>query len=203
MSERARHALPAEVAAVERALALAFADDPMIRWVLGEVPDGERVDRSIAGFFRPSVAAGMLRGHVYAVGDPTGDVLGASVWSPPGQPIFTEDEGVAIATAMIEHGAPGALERLVALGDLVDARHPGDAHFYLFLLGAAEQGRGHGGRLLAPVLERCDQQGLPAYLESSNSRNVPFYERQGFRVVWEDRPGPDGPMFRGMWRDPH
>jgi GNAT superfamily N-acetyltransferase len=45
------------------------------------------------------------------------------------------------------------------------------------------QGRGHGAALLRYALERCDREGLPAYLESSNSRNVPLYERHGFEPM--------------------
>ena len=70
------------------------------------------------------------------------------------------------------------------------------------ILGAAEQGRGIGAAVIRPVLDRCDADGLPAYLESSNEQNLSFYARHGFRQLWEDRPAPDGPVFRGMWRDP-
>ena len=37
-----------------------------------------------------------------------------------------------------------------------------------------------GPSLLSPVLDQCDEKRLPAYLESSNVRNVPFFERHGF-----------------------
>ena len=59
-----------------------------------------------------------------------------------------------------------------------------------------------GARLLAPVLARCDRDGLPAYLESSNPRNLPFYERHGF-VRRTAVPLPSGcPLVTPMWRDP-
>ncbi len=85
---------------------------------------------------------------------------------------------------------------------MVGSHHPSESHFYLFVLGAAEQGRGIGSTAIRPVLDRCDADGLPAYLESSSERNRSFYERLGFQVLWEDRPTSDGPVFRGMWRDP-
>ena len=91
----------------------------------------------------------------------------------------------------------------MALGEMVARHHPHDVpHFYLFILGSAEPGNGLGGQLVQPVLDRCDHDGLGAYLESSTERNLTFYERHGFRVQWEDRPAADGPMIRGMWRDP-
>ena len=75
-------------------------------------------------------------------------------------------------------------------------------HVHAAEFGAAVQGRGVGATVIRPVLDRCDADGLPAYLESSSVTNVSFYERLGFRIIWEDRPGDDGPLFRGMWRDP-
>ncbi len=63
--------------------------------------------------------------------------------------------------------------------------HPHEPHWYLATLGTAveQQGKGVGGALLRPVLEHCDAEGLPCYLESSKERNVPFYRRHGFEVV--------------------
>ena len=36
---------------------------------------------------------------------------------------------------------------------------------------------------MQPVLERCDADGIPAYLESTKERNVGFYEQHGFAVI--------------------
>ena len=52
------------------------------------------------------------------------------------------------------------------------------------------------------VLERCDEEGIPAYLESSNARNVPFYRRHGFGVTTELQIPGGGPMLWLMWREP-
>ena len=51
------------------------------------------------------------------------------------------------------------------------------------------------------MLERCDREGVGAYLESSKERNVAFYGRHGFRVTGETR-FPRGPRLWLMWRDP-
>jgi GNAT superfamily N-acetyltransferase len=47
------------------------------------------------------------------------------------------------------------------------------------------QGKGVGSTLLAHELAQCDEQHLPACLESSNERNIPLYERFGCTVLTE------------------
>jgi predicted N-acetyltransferase YhbS len=39
-----------------------------------------------------------------------------------------------------------------------------------------------GSRLVEPILERPDRDGLPCRLETSDPANVPFYRRFGFEV---------------------
>ena len=65
----------------------------------------------------------------------------------------------------------------------MDKVHPHDPpSWYLLGLGTVKehQGKGLGSAVLSHMLSRCDTEGLPAYLESSNPRNVPFYARHGF-----------------------
>jgi GNAT superfamily N-acetyltransferase len=85
----------------------------------------------------------------------------------------------------------------------VERQHPRSAHWYLAVLGTdpVHQGKGIGSALLAPVLERCDHEGIGAYLESSKNSNIPFYRRHGFEVTGEI-PLPGGPSVWPMWRDP-
>ena len=59
-----------------------------------------------------------------------------------------------------------------------------------------------GEAAVEPLLELADRDGVPSYLESSNVRNVSFYERLGFRVLDELRMPGGGPSMRPMWRDP-
>jgi GNAT superfamily N-acetyltransferase len=63
------------------------------------------------------------------------------------------------------------------------------------------QSRGLGATVLWPILQRCDRERLPAYLESTNPRNIPFYERLGFRQVGIIRAG-TSPEIVPMVRDP-
>ena len=87
---------------------------------------------------------------------------------------------------------------------LVEARHPSLPHYYLGGLGTDPQwqGRGLGSAVLGPVLEICDRDGVPAYLESSKETNIGFYVRHGFEVT-DEVSVPDGSVRLWlMWRKP-
>ena len=55
--------------------------------------------------------------------------------------------------------------------------------------------------LIGFMLDRCDQEAVPAYLEASSPENVPFYRRHGFEVT-QDLELKNGPTVWGMWREP-
>jgi ribosomal protein S18 acetylase RimI-like enzyme len=75
-------------------------------------------------------------------------------------------------------------------------------HYYLSVVGVHpdHQSRGLGAKLLGPILQECDQRKIGAYLETSNPRNIPFYERLGFKIR-ERMAVPGGEMVT-MWQDP-
>ena len=81
--------------------------------------------------------------------------------------------------------------------------HPEEPHWYLPFIGVdpARQGNGLGAALLRPALAECDKVRLPAYLESTNPRNRPLYERHGFKEIGEIRVG-DCPPVVPMLRQP-
>ena len=143
--------------------------------------------------------AGLSHGHVYT----DRSLRAAAIWSPPDVTLLDDEAGPALARVLSETIGEKAGEKLEALAQLAGA-HPAEPHFYLFILGtrAEAQSQGLGSRVIAPVLARCDADGLPAYLESSNPRNVPFYQRHGFRVVDELVLANRGPVMHTMWREP-
>jgi GNAT superfamily N-acetyltransferase len=107
--------------------------------------------------------------------------------------------GVRIAIAM----GTGAIKSVQALAGALEDSHPKEAHWYLAILGTRpeNQGQGIASEVLRPVLQRCDRDGCPAYLESSKESNIPFCQRHGFQVTHEIRV-PAGPMLWGMQRPP-
>ena len=58
-----------------------------------------------------------------------------------------------------------------------------------------------GGALLDEVLTKADDAKVPAYLESSNKRNLTLYQRHGFEIVEEVRLLGKGPSVWSMWRN--
>ncbi len=85
----------------------------------------------------------------------------------------------------------------------VDGLHPKEPHWYLATLGhrALDARKGDRLDLAACRSARADEEGVPAYLESSKERNVPFYARSGFEVIGEVQVSGSPPIWR-MWRDP-
>lgn len=79
--------------------------------------------------------------------------------------------------------------------------HPTEPHWYLPMIGVdpAHQGAGTGAALMTEALRNVDSSGLIAYLESSNPRNIPLYQRHGFEVIGEIQSG-SSPVLRPMLR---
>jgi GNAT superfamily N-acetyltransferase len=184
----------ADLDGVSRALAAAFQDDPVMAWIW---PDADDRRARLPKLYRQGLRYMWLRnGLVYT----TGDHAGAAVWAPPGKWKLGALRMVRLSPKLLAV-AGRAIFRVLRTSNMIERNHLAEPHYYLFALGTtpAAQGRGVGAALLKPMLARCDAEGLPAYLESSNERNVPFYLRHGFRVLGEERL-PDGPPLIFMRR---
>ena len=199
MTIEVRRATEDDIPAMAGVLSRAFSNDPPLSWVFRD--ETTRVDRLGALFTTALTELFVPKGHVFT----TADVSGAALWEPPGE-WRTPDEVVErMAPRMAESFLPEELDRMLTfLGTMEDA-HPDDPeHWYLGVLGADldRQGQGIGSAVMAPKLAEIDAAGDAAYLESSNVRNVPLYERHGFTVVDVLDLPDDGPAIWRMWREP-
>lgn len=179
-------------------LAGGFGDDPAFAFTIGN--DGGNAER-IEPFFRVMLRAGLDDDHALTHLGP--DAAAVARWKVPGQWKDPISEQLRTAPSMIR-----IMRWRIVLGfrmfSAIEKVHPEEPHYYLQFLAThpRHQSKGLGGAVLTPMLERCDTEGVPAYLESSNPRNVPFYARHGF-VERDPVPLPDGwPTITPMWRDP-
>lgn len=199
-----RPALRTDRAVAARIAAAGFFDDPVMGWVFRDPGDRLAKLENIFG----GLVDDMLpdRGVVHLLGE-----VSVAFWREPG---FDERRPASerIQDAGSEDAEPEPfvnpftdeeLERLIVLGAAMSEAHPHEEHWYLNVVSTlpGHQGRGLGAAVLRPVLERCDAEGHPAYLESSNPRNQSLYRRHGF-VEGEPIPVGDGPPLVPMWRDP-
>jgi GNAT superfamily N-acetyltransferase len=191
-----RTATRSDLGPLAATLARAFDDDPVMTWFFPVASvRRRRLPRFMAALTR---IAALPHGAVYT----TDEWEGGALWNPPGTWRTTLAGQLRLAPAMVGHlgtRLPLALKAFTA----IERHHPRQPHWYLLTLGTEPrlQGRGIGSALMAPVLERCDREGMPAYLESSKESNIPFYKRHGFEVTGQiDLPG--GPSMWPMWRDP-
>jgi GNAT superfamily N-acetyltransferase len=181
---------------VAQAQARAFFDDPLQVWALRDASTRLSILEQI--FALMSRYASVPRGESY-----TDESLScAAFWVPPGP--FDLDPESAAAMAPILDLLGDADARFRAAEDTMRANRPSELHFYLQGLGTdpPRQGEGLASAAMQPVLDRCDAEGIPAYLESTKERNVGFYERHGFEVVGCTPIPLDGPMLWLMWRLP-
>jgi GNAT superfamily N-acetyltransferase len=160
--------------AVLDVLTLAFATDPMARWAAPEAP-------RYLGFFGAFADAMGGNGLPHEATYVASAVAGAAMWLPPG----VEPDVERILPLFREYASPELQPELLGVLEQMDRYHPREPHWYLPLIGVdpASQGRGIGSLLMRHALRRCDADGLPAYLESSNPRNLPLYLRHGFEIV--------------------
>lgn len=184
--------------AAAEALALAFADDPAWAHLLPDAAD--RAERLLV-FFNTEIAN--LVPHYRRVWV-TDDGSGAAVWAPPRHwrvPLPRTLRPARRMGTVFGRQLPLALWTQLRF-ERLHPRRP--QHWYLHYLGVEprRQGRGLGGDLLAPVLARCDSDGTPAYLESSNERNRALYLRNGFTLTGTFPLPRGGPPIGEMWREP-
>lgn len=199
-STEVRRASHADEKVLTPALAAAFTDDPVFGWLVPfGVPNRRRRLEAVFGSF--------VRSYL-RTGKPVYAAAGGSavaLWSPPGTwrlPLSEILRETPSSLYAFRTRLPVALQTL----NLVESKHPRNPqHWYLGYLGTepAHQGQGYGAALLRSVLDGCDADGVPAYLESSNERNLTLYKRHGFEIVEQINAPHGGPPIWRMWRDPH
>jgi GNAT superfamily N-acetyltransferase len=174
-----------EEPAVIAALSRAFYDDPLFGFF---VPNLLKQSKALNSFMSSGVKDARPFNDVW-VARADGKVACAAVWLPPdAYPRGVRREIMTYVRTLPTLFQTGKrLGRAMALLGAVDKSHHEvpRPHYYLGILGTdpAFQRTGAGTAVLAPVLERCDTEGLPAYLETQKEANIAYYARHRFELV--------------------
>ncbi|WP_416907820.1 MAG: GNAT family N-acetyltransferase [Polymorphobacter sp.] len=185
-----RLAGPQDRARLIQTTVLAFVADPFARWI----GDGAASYLGFAADFLDAFGGPAFdHGTAWTAND--GQAL--AMWLPPG----VEPDGERMMAIVQDQLSGPKLDEMMGVLGQMAMLHPHGDHWYLPVIGCDPLylGQGLGAMLMKAALERVDASGLPAYLESSNPRNVSLYERHGFEVVGTIQHG-SSPAMQAMLR---
>ena len=185
-----------DLSVVSTILADSFKADPVLNWFIQDPAIFVYLFRSLI----ESLKKQQQCEHVYINTQQTG----VAVWLPPGVATrFSLHRSLIIfLKRLLKTNGLNGVKRGMSLNRLTAKYHIKEPHFYLYLIGVKSdrQGMGIGAELLDAGLQVCDELGVPAYLESSNSKNNPLYERYGFKIIQEIQLPDNGPKLYCMKR---
>jgi GNAT superfamily N-acetyltransferase len=176
----------AEVDHAIATLVLAFATDPVARWMY---VDPHQHLLHIPRLFR---VLGTNSFEARAA-ERTNNGFGIALWLPPD----VHGEDGPLEAAIAESIVGEKQTEVAAIFERTEHYRPTEPHWYLSLIGveALHRNNGCGAALLQHRLRQCDREHLAAYLWSSNPLNVPLYERHGFEIAGTIRVGSSPSIF--------
>ncbi|MDQ4017724.1 MAG: GNAT family N-acetyltransferase [Thermoproteota archaeon] len=155
-------------------LVRAFSEDPVAQWIW---PDSQQYQMYFPSFVRVFGGKAFTYGSAYYVDG----YAAVALWLPPD--VLPDDD--MLSSIFQRSVSEQSQKDVFTVFDQMGRYHPSEPHWYLPLMGVdpLKQGKGLGSELMKHALVQCDQDNKPAYLESSNPRNIPFYERYGFELL--------------------
>jgi ribosomal protein S18 acetylase RimI-like enzyme len=167
-------------------IVLAFSADPAVRRMF---PDPTQYLRNFPKFVKAFGGKAFQHGSAYHIDG----FLGAALWLPPN--VHPDEEPLAVL--IDETVAEQVRQEVFAVVEQMASYHPHEPHWYLPLIGVdpIQQGKGLGSALMRHALNRCDRERKLAYLESSNAKNIPLYEREGFELIGTIQAGTSPPLY--------
>ena len=178
-------------ASVVAAIVMAFSTDPVARWVYPRAAD---YFRWFPSFVRAFAGRAIEDGSLLY----TSNYSGAALWLRPG----AHPDEAAMEKLVYDSLPAERRAEMFELFEKMDAGHPNEPHWYLPMIGVDgyRQNLGIGTGLMKLALDRSDRESLPAYLESSNPRNISLYHRCGFEAVGEITVGNSPALIRMLRR---
>jgi ribosomal protein S18 acetylase RimI-like enzyme len=173
-------------------ITLAFSTDPVSRWAY---PSSQQYLEYFPNFIRLFGGKAFETGTAYYING----FAAAALWLPPGA---GADED-ALAALVANTVAKDLQSDLFTIFEQMGKFRPGEPHWYLPMIGVEpmQQNKGYGSMLMRHALSVCDREELPAYLESTNPRNLTLYLRHGFEIVGTIQAG-SSPAIFALRREP-
>ena len=167
-------------------IVLAFSADPAARRMF---PDPTQYLRNFPKFVKAFGGKAFRHRTAYHIDG----FLGAALWLPPD--VHPDEEPLAVLIE--ETVADPVRQEVFAVIEQMASHHPREPHWYLPLIGVdpIQQGKGLGSALMRHALSCCDREKELAYLESSNAKNIPLYEREGFERIGTIQGGTWPPLY--------
>lgn len=168
------------------ALKLAFVADPATRWVW---PDTQKYLSNFSSFAKAFGGKAFAYESAYYIGN----YSGAALWLPPN----VHPDVDQLIELLQSSGSNEAKNDGPEVFEKMSSYHPNEPHWYLPLLGVDPlyHGKGLGSALIQHAIAVCNLDENFAYLESSNPKNIPFYERHGFELLGKIQVNTSPPIF--------
>ncbi len=178
-----------EQAAAVNTLLLAFSVDPFQRYLM---PNPSIFLRNSTLWFKNAASQSISINALLG----TNDLSGVAIWFPPDYIVEFDD-----IEETFQDLPENSKKDIFRYFNEFEESKPKDA-WYLEYLGVDPHchSRGLGSMLLKKSLEKIDKLHQPAYLESSNPRNMTLYERHGFETIKKIQFG-EGPPMHTMFRE--
>ncbi|HET7644333.1 MAG TPA: GNAT family N-acetyltransferase [Nitrososphaeraceae archaeon] len=175
------------------ALKLAFVADPATRWVWS---DTQKYLSNFSSFVNAFGGKAFTYESVYYIGN----YSGVALWLPPN----VHPDVDQLIELLQSSGSNEAKNDGPEVFEKMSSYHPNEPHWYLPLLGVDPlyHGKGLGSALMQHAIVVCELDKNFAYLESSNPKSIPFYERHGFELLGKIQVNTSPPIFP-MLRKPH
>jgi ribosomal protein S18 acetylase RimI-like enzyme len=167
-------------------MVLAFSHDPVFRWMY---PNPYQYLTYFPRFVQIFGGKAFAEETAYF----TDGYSGAALWFGPGVEPDVNPVIEMLQQSIFESDQADVFAVLEQMGNY----HPQEPHWYLPMIGVepTQQRKGYGSALIQNVLNKCDRDRIPAYLEASKPANILFYQRHGFEVLDTIQVGVSPPIF--------
>jgi hypothetical protein len=187
-----------DIGNAKQVLCESFLKDPIFKYILETKLHNETIIKTIQTC---NIALGLNYGKVYS---PTNRLEGVAIWLPPNHTNISTYKlirsGILKILTMPGNGIKENMKILdktreyATYAEEIHEKHASSPHWYLMMIGVRDifRGKGYATTLIRPILEKCDQEMVPCYLETHNPINVEIYKHFGFATVEDGKlPGSD------------